>query len=255
MQVANDIYFALAEEQFAAGQRVRLTLMGTSMVPTLRPGDTLTLAPVAAAPVVGDVVLFRYAGSHLLHRVVAVDGDSYTMQGDNCYTTESCRRGDIVGLLVEAGGLPTDGELWRRRSRRSLVRKRVKNFAIRWLGRPGRRQLRPWYFAALAFLMWAPLNGLGLPLDNYVFGLRADHLIHAALYLPCALLLVDLFRDSGSLRRACLAALLAAIAVGLPTEGVQWLLPWRGFDINDLVANAMGTTLGWVAVAMAVRRR
>ena len=255
MQVANDIYFALAEEQFAAGQRVRLTLVGISMVPTLRPGDTITLAPVEGDPAVGDVVLFRHAGGHLLHRVVAVDGDIYTMQGDNCYGTESCRRGDIVGLLVEGAGLPTDGEWWRRRSRRALARKRLKNIAIRWFGRQGRRQLRPWYFAALAFLMWAPLNGLGLPLDNYVFGLRADHLIHASIYLPCALLLVDLFRGHRSLWRACLAALPAAIAVGLLTEGVQWLLPWRGFDINDLVANAMGTTLGWAVMAVLVRRR
>lgn len=122
----------------------------------------------------------------------------------------------------------------------------MRNCAIRALGRQGRRRLRPWYFALLAFFMWAPLGGLGIPLDNYIFGLRADHLLHASLFLPCALLLSDLVQRHWLLWLVC-------IGVGLLTEGVQWLLPWRGFDVSDLVANAAGVTLGWL-VLIAVRR-
>ena len=96
-----------------------------------------------------------------------------------------------------------------------------------------------WYFVALALLMWLPLNGVA-PLDNYLFGLRADHLLHASVYLPCVYFL-------GRLVRSPLVVLwLLSICIGLLTESVQWLLPFRGFDVNDLLANAIGVTLGFL---------
>ena len=254
MNAANHLFFTLVEEQLADCQQVKLTLKGTSMRPTLQEGDVLTLSRRKEAPSVGDVVLFRYGGGHLLHRVVGCDGERYRMQGDNCYTAEEAPLGDIVAVLsaVERpdGTVVTiDSEAWRRLSHKSLCRKRWRNTAYRWLGREGRRQLRPWYFALLAILMWAPLNGLGVPLDNYIFGLRADHLLHASVYLPCALLLMDLFP-----RRRWLAWL-CAVGIGLLTEGVQYLLPYRGYDVNDLVANTIGITLGWVVIILVRRRR
>ena len=234
MKVSNEIFFATVEERIGAGESVRITLVGTSMRPTLIEGDVLTLAPLSEAPTVGDIVLFRYRGLHILHRIVSASDGVYTMQGDNCATNESCRREDIVARVVEVE-----------------KHNKLKHFAVRWLGSKGRRQLRPWYFAMLAFLMWAPLNGVGIPLDNYIFGLRADHLLHATVFIPCTLFLWDIIGSKW-------LVWLAAVGVGLVTEGVQWLLPYRGFDINDLVANVIGVTVGMVvilAVRQAVRRR
>ena len=234
MRVSNEIFFAAVEERIEAGERVRITLVGTSMRPTLIEGDVLTLEPLAGTPAVGDIVLFRYCGRHLLHRVVAVDNGVYTIQGDNCATTEACRREDIVARVVEVE-----------------KHNKIKHFAVRWFGYKGRRQLRPWYFVALAILMWAPLNGLGVPLDNYILGLRADHLLHASVFIPCALFLWDVVGPKW-------LVWLCSLAIGLISEGVQWLLPYRGYDINDLVANAIGVTLGMVvifAVRQAGRRR
>ena len=253
MIAENSIFFAAVEEQLKEGRRVKLTLKGVSMSMALLEGDTLTLMPLTEAPKVGDVVLFRCGGRHLLHRVVAIDGDVYTMQGDNCYGKETARREDVLAVLAEVERLgATDGDAWQRASRQSLKRKRRRTMAIRWLGRRGRRQLRPWYFALLAFLMWAPLNGIGIPLDNYIFGLRADHLLHASVFLPCALFLMDLYGKSGG-RGTCgwkWAVWLTAVAVGLLTEGGQWLLPYRGFDVNDLVANFLGVSLGWAVILL-----
>ena len=230
-----------------------IVLRGTSMQPTLADGDRVTLAPLEADPQVGDVVLFRYAGLHLLHRVIAIEGDRYIIQGDNCYSTEQVYRTDIVARLVAAhdrdGRAFTVGDPhWERLSRRSLRRKRMRNTAIRFLGQKGRKQLRPWYFAALAVLMWAPLNGLGVPLDNYIFGLRLDHLLHASVFLPMPLFLTDL----APRRRWWLLWLLSCL-IGLVTEGGQWLLPHRGFDINDMVANLIGVSLGWLATEVFLR--
>ncbi|MBQ8703436.1 MAG: VanZ family protein [Bacteroidales bacterium] len=246
MTVDNTLFFALVEEQLAGQPQVRLTLRGTSMLPTLHDGDTLTLSRPAGRPAVGDVVLFRYRGGHLLHRVVQRDGDRYRMQGDNCYTREEATAEDIVAVLTGATreGAEVD---WRGGGRRVLRRAAAKHLAHRWLGRDGRRRLRPWYFALLAVLMWAPLNGLGIPLDNYILGLRADHLLHASVYLLCPLFLYDLYGRLGK-RGQWWAVWATAVAVGLLTEGVQYLLPYRGFDVNDLVANTLGATLGWVTL-------
>ena len=253
MKVANATFFALVEEQLAAGRSVQIPLVGHSMEPTLHPGDTMTVAPLRDAPTVGDVVLFRYHGTWLLHRVVDVLPGGLLMQGDNAYLTEQPRLSDCLATLVEVQRrdgrrLTVPSNEWRRLSRRALARKRVRNFAVRWLGRGGRRQLRPWYFALLAVLMWAPLNGLGVPLDNYILGLRLDHLLHASVYLLCPLFLMDLFD-----RRKGLCTWLAAVGIGLLTEGVQYLLPYRGFDINDLVANTLGVTLGLAALIFAMK--
>lgn len=243
MQIDNNIFFATVAEQLSLGQKVRITLRGISMRPTLIEGDTLTIEPVATDDVaVGDVVLFRYEGRYCLHRVICVAGDCCIMQGDNCYTTEECSLTDVVGRLTEVNG-STD---WQCRSGYALRRKRIRNFAIRWLGRLGRKQLRPWYFIGLAILMWAPLNGIGIPLNNYVFGLRLDHLLHASVFIPCTLFLMDLLDRKW-------AVWLSAVAISLLTESVQWLLPYRGFDINDMVANFFGVSLGWLII-LAVRR-
>ena len=95
--------------------------------------------------------------------------------------------------------------------------------------------------------MWAPLNGIGIPLDNYIFGLRADHLLHASVFIPCTLFIMDVIGKRW-------LVWFAAVGIGLLTEGVQWLLPYRGYDVNDLIANALGVTLGWVVI-LAIKRK
>lgn len=236
MRIDNEIYFALVEERLAAGERVIVSLVGSSMQPTLVEGDKLLLEKAVELKV-GDVVLFRHRGRHLLHRIVAIEGDCYTMRGDNCVTNEVARREDVVAKLVGVE-----------------KRNRMRHFLVRWFGHKGRRQLRPWYFLGLAVLMWAPLNGMDIPLDNYLLGLRLDHLLHASVFIPCTLFLWDLY----GVGKRKWAVWPTAVAVGIVTETVQWLLPYRGFDINDMVANFLGVTLGWlliVAVRRATRRR
>ena len=245
MTTSNEQFFALVEEQLAAGQQVRLTLQGGSMRPTLRDGDTLLIAPPGHTPEVGEVYLFRCSGTHLLHRLVEQNGDICLMQGDHNISTESIHVRDLVARLysvtrTDGSTLSTDSAEWQRASRKALHRSALRRRMSCWRGAEGRRKLRPWYFLALAILMWAPLNGLGVPLDNYILGLRADHLLHASVYLPCAWILKDLFH------RRRWWAWPAAISIGLLTESVQYLLPYRGFDINDMVANTLGVTLGWV---------
>lgn len=230
MKVDNKTYFALVEEQLATGGLVKIPLVGTSMQPTLLAGDVVVLEQ-AKSVAVGDVVLFRFGGMHLLHRVVEIKDDSYIMRGDNCVNNEEAKRADIVAKMVAA------------EKKHSL-----KHLAVRWLGHKGRKQLRPWYFIALAILMWAPLNGLGVPMDEYVLGLRFDHLLHASVFIPCALFIYNPYWRKWTVWAT-------AVGVGVLTETVQWLLPYRGFDINDMVANFLGVSLGWLIILIVKHKK
>ena len=141
-----------------------------------------------------------------------------------------------------------DTTSWRRRSRRVVLRRSLINMFRGLLSSSGRRWMRWVYFSLLIVLMWAPLGFVGLPLNNFVFGIRLDHLIHASVYLPCAFFLMDyaFLRRRG--RHLGAAVWIFGVAIGLVTETVQYLLPYRGFDINDLVANFLGVTLGWIII-------
>lgn len=75
---------------------------GASMWPLLRDRrDTVEIRPLARAPRVGDVVLFRHRGRYVLHRVARVRGEALDIIGDNCLTFE---RGvpcaDVIGVLA-----------------------------------------------------------------------------------------------------------------------------------------------------------
>lgn len=111
-----------------------------------------------------------------------------------------------------------------------------------------RKRLSCAYFAALALLMWLPLNG-AVALDNFVFGLRADHLLHASVYLPCVFFLRHLSAWPKAWVYIC------SLSIGVFTESVQYMLPYRGFDVNDMLANAVGITLGFVLLSFSGRKK
>lgn len=119
-QIANDLYFKQVEQELASGNSVLIPLKGNSMLPFIRNGlDKVLLVAVkdtANATIYIsdegnacqrqfaklDVVLFRYKGKHILHRIIGINDGIYTMQGDgNFSSTESCSVQDIVGLVVE----------------------------------------------------------------------------------------------------------------------------------------------------------
>ncbi len=98
----NDLFFAQVEAGIAEGRNVRFRVKGTSMTPLLRNGrDEVLLCPCRTErlrPM--DVVLFRYKGIHVLHRIVRREGDALLLQGDGvCATYEECRVDDVVGIV------------------------------------------------------------------------------------------------------------------------------------------------------------
>ena len=84
-----DSLMPLFRERLAAGQKVKFSPRGISMMPMLRQGiDTVTLSPLPEKLRKYDLPLYqRKDGKYILHRVVDV-GDMYTCIGDNQFVYE-----------------------------------------------------------------------------------------------------------------------------------------------------------------------
>lgn len=91
----------LMRESLAAGQTVRFSPKGVSMLPMLRQGrDAVTLSPVAGPLRKYDIPLYRRDdGAYVLHRIVRA-GQTYTCIGDNQYVLEPGVRQDQIIAVV-----------------------------------------------------------------------------------------------------------------------------------------------------------
>lgn len=74
---------------------------GISMMPMLRQAEDRIMLVRPQFPLeVGTVVLFRRGNQRVLHRIVAIRGDTYQIRGDNCVTSDWARREQIIGVLA-----------------------------------------------------------------------------------------------------------------------------------------------------------
>ena len=102
LQIPNDQFFSWVESEIARGRSVRFRSKGVSMHPFIRDGkDEILLSPCTASELAPmDVVLFKYRGVHMLHRIIQREGNRLTIKGDGSYTTEEkCTVEDVVGRV------------------------------------------------------------------------------------------------------------------------------------------------------------
>jgi hypothetical protein len=107
LTIPNAAAAGLMDDILERGGRFRFRAGGASMVPFVRNGDTLTIAPLANQPPrLGDVVAFSQPtekGAHLVvHRVVGRQGTALVVQGDGngCAPEVICSE-NVLGRLVE----------------------------------------------------------------------------------------------------------------------------------------------------------
>ena len=96
-----DALMPLIRERLEAGQTVRFSPMGISMLPMLRQGkDSVVLSPVPEKLKKYDLPLYRRPdGQYVLHRIAEV-GDTYTCIGDNQFRMEpGVEHGQILALV------------------------------------------------------------------------------------------------------------------------------------------------------------
>lgn len=148
--VPNDLFFEQIEAMLAEGHDVQIIVKGHSMRPLLRnERDRVVLTPVGGEAGrrtlrIGDIVLFRYRGRHILHRIINSKGDRLTLAGDGNYgTTEHCTPDDVLAVVtkvVRRSGrtIPIDSRRWQRRSRCWVTLPlRLRKFVLRVLWHMG----------------------------------------------------------------------------------------------------------------------
>ena len=74
----------LAAEVLSSGRTIRLQALGTSMLPSIWPGDVLSIEPRPVAEIVpGDVVLVARDGRFFIHRLIEKRKLTWTTRGDS----------------------------------------------------------------------------------------------------------------------------------------------------------------------------
>ncbi len=105
----NKIFFTLAEcepllrSTLAKGGAFRFIPRGTSMLPTIVGGrDMVELSPLPERLRKFQIVLYkRDNGAFVLHRIVRIKGDTFTMRGDHQYVNEpGIRREQLLGIVT-----------------------------------------------------------------------------------------------------------------------------------------------------------
>ena len=123
--IPNDIFFAEVERIIAEGNSVIVPVRGNSMRPFIRDGRTsVRMSPCDPQSLEnGDIVLFKFRGQHVMHRIVKHNGDTLLLAGDGNYKkVERCSRGDVVAIVdavIGRNGRTTlcDSRRWRLASR------------------------------------------------------------------------------------------------------------------------------------------
>lgn len=92
------------------------------------------------------------------------------------------------------------------------------------------------YLGILLLLTVLPINAPGGSLNNtYVMEVRLDYLLHFLIYLPIVYLMVQCFR--------LYLAVILSLVVAVGMEFLQYAVPYRSFNVNDLVANVLACIL------------
>lgn len=103
------------------GRDVTMVPKGVSMLPFIHGDKDSVVLRKKSVIRVGDIVLARFGGKYVMHRVVAVEGNSVTLMGDgNLQGVEQGDVSEVCGTVVEIVSpkgrhrRPTNGRLWRR---------------------------------------------------------------------------------------------------------------------------------------------
>jgi signal peptidase len=93
---------ALLRQQLAAGGQARLRVQGGSMLPLIRPGDTVCIAPCQPQQVrPGEIIVFQRGSTLIMHRLLACSAHSLQTRGDSCRLDDApIHPSDVLGRVV-----------------------------------------------------------------------------------------------------------------------------------------------------------
>ncbi len=126
-EIPNHILLGLARDMIREGHTATISVKGYSMRPFLEHERDRVVLEAPDELEVGDAVLAEIRrGHYVLHRIIAIEGDTLTLMGDgNLRGVEVCEKEDVAGvvthylrprrtLLASDPGLKRHIRLWRK---------------------------------------------------------------------------------------------------------------------------------------------
>jgi VanZ family protein len=103
------------------------------------------------------------------------------------------------------------------------------------------------YFCSLFILSLLPINTKGELNHITILKIRGDYFFHMLLFIP-AVAFIWLFNLDNGKRINFILLILLCVFIAMVTEGVQYFVPYRAFNINDMIANLAGVLLGSLVI-------
>jgi VanZ family protein len=94
------------------------------------------------------------------------------------------------------------------------------------------------------FESWLPLN-----LEQWI-----DKVQHILAFMVMVVLMARSMSEMKTVQRPVLAAAVLTLGISFALEALQILVPWRHFDVADLVADAVGVSMAVPFARQAVER-
>lgn len=92
--------------QVNSGKEVEISVVGTSMNPTLYEGDTIAIKKYTDYNI-GDILVYIYKDDGLLvHRLLDRRDNEYFCKGDNSFRLEDINYTDVLGKIIAVNGEP-----------------------------------------------------------------------------------------------------------------------------------------------------
>jgi len=98
-----------------------------------------------------------------------------------------------------------------------------------------------------------PINNTGDSINHiFVISIRLDYLLHCIIFIPWVILwsLYVPFSFTGIKVKLIMIGFVFALA----NEAIQYFLPYRTFNINDIIANELGVIFGFILVFFNIFR-
>lgn len=108
-----------------------------------------------------------------------------------------------------------------------------------------------WVYLIVVFLLSVlPINAKNSDINHiFVLRIRMDYLLHSITLIPWSYLA---FQKFNKLQKPNGMILITGLLFAAFCESIQYFLPYRAFNINDLAANFLGVMLGSVALIPGV---
>ncbi len=89
--------------RLSSGRTAEITVTGSSMNPVLFDGDIITVVRESSYAV-GDILVFMYKGTLVVHRLLKISYGRYFCKGDNAFRLEDFPAEEAIGKAISSNG-------------------------------------------------------------------------------------------------------------------------------------------------------